>query len=242
MYWLVEIQTPLVYSIMQKTNRYAFGLIGLLFASCSTVSDSSDQTAANQLFVQRASEDTGVTFSNDLSSGPDMNIIEYLYYYNGAGVAVADFNNDGLEDLFFAGNEVSDRMYLNLGELKFQDITDSAGIIGDATWSTGVTVADVNADGYIDIYVSAVGDYKTLSGENRLYLNNGDLTFSEVGASVGLDFKGFGTQASFFDYDNDGDLDVYLLNHTIHTPRNYGKIERRDENDPLSGDRLYRIY
>ena len=239
MYWLVEIQTPLVYSIMQKTNRYAFGLIGLLFASCSTVSDSSDQTAAKQLFVQRASEDTGVTFSNDLSSGPDMNIIEYLYYYNGAGVAVADFNNDGLEDLFFAGNEASDRMYLNLGELKFQDITDSAGIIGDATWSTGVTVADVNADGYVDIYVSAVGDYKTLSGENRLYLNNGDLTFSEVGASVGLDFKGFGTQASFFDYDNDGDLDVYLLNHTIHTPRNYGKIERRAENDPLSGDRLY---
>ncbi len=199
----------------------------------------SENPSSERLFEQLPSSSTGVDFSNDLSSDPDMNIIEYLYYYNGGGVGIADINNDGFEDLFFAGNEVSDRLYLNKGDFKFEDITEVAGIIQDSTWSTGVTFADVNLDGYEDIYVSAVGDYKTLSGKNRLYLNNGDSSFKEISAEVGLDFKGFGTQASFFDYDNDGDLDIYLLNHTIHTPRNYGKIDRRQERDDLSGDRLY---
>ena len=220
---------------MQRINLYLG--VALLLAACQ--SSESENSTADRLFEQLPASSTGVDFSNDLSSDPDMNIIEYLYYYNGGGVGIADINNDGLEDLFFAGNEVSDRLYLNKGDFKFEDITEFAGIIQDSTWSTGVTFADVNLDGYEDIYVSAVGDYKTLSGKNRLYLNNGDSSFKEVSAEVGLDFKGFGTQASFFDYDNDGDLDVYLLNHTIHTPRNYGKIDRRQERDDLSGDRLY---
>ena len=220
---------------MQRINRYLG--IALLLAACQP--SESENSSGDQLFEQLPASETGVDFSNDLSSDPDMNIIEYLYYYNGGGVGIADINNDGLEDIFFAGNEVSDRLYLNKGDFKFEDITDAAGIIQDNTWSTGVTFADVNLDGYEDIYVSAVGDYKTLSGKNRLYLNQGDSSFEEVSAKVGLDFKGFGTQASFFDYDNDGDLDVYLLNHTIHTPRNYGKIDRREERDDLSGDRLY---
>ena len=220
---------------MQRINRYLG--IALLLAACQP--SEFENSTADRLFEQLPASETGVDFSNDLSSDPDMNIIEYLYYYNGGGVGIADINNDGLEDLFFAGNEVSDRLYLNKGDFKFEDITDTAGIIQDNTWSTGVTFADVNLDGYEDIYVSAVGDYKTLSGKNRLYLNQGDSSFEEVSAKVGLDFKGFGTQASFFDYDNDGDLDVYLLNHTIHTPRNYGKIDRRQERDELSGDRLY---
>ncbi len=220
---------------MQRINRYLG--IALLLAACQP--SESENSSGDQLFEQLPASETGVDFSNDLSSDPDMNIIEYLYYYNGGGVGIADINNDGLEDLFFAGNEVSDRLYLNKGDFKFEDITDAAGIIQDNIWSTGVTFADVNLDGYEDIYVSAVGDYKTLSGKNRLYLNQGDSSFEEVSAKVGLDFKGFGTQASFFDYDKDGDLDVYLLNHTIHTPRNYGKIDRRQERDDLSGDRLY---
>ncbi len=220
---------------MQRINLYLG--IALLLVACQ--SSEPENSTADRLFEQLPASSTGVDFSNDLSSDPDMNIIEYLYYYNGGGVGIADINNDGLEDLFFAGNEVSDRLYLNKGDFKFEDITDAAGIIQDNTWSTGVTFADVNLDGYEDIYVSAVGDYKTLSGKNRLYLNQGDSSFEEVSAKVGLAFKGFGTQASFFDYDNDGDLDVYLLNHTIHTPRNYGKIDRRQERDELSGDRLY---
>ena len=221
---------------MQRINLYLG--IALLLVACQP--SDLENSSSDRLFEQLPPSSTGVDFSNDLTSHPDMNIIEYLYYYNGGGVGIADINNDGLEDIFFAGNEVSDRLYLNKGDFKFEDITESAGIIQDSTWSTGVTFADVNMDGYEDIYVSAVGNYKTLSGKNRLYLNNGDSSFKEVSAEVGLDFKGFGTQASFFDYDNDGDLDVYLLNHTIHTPRNYGKIDRRQERDDLSGDRLYK--
>lgn len=185
------------------------------------------------------SELTGINFNNKLKSKPDLNIIEYLYYYNGGGVGILDVNNDGLDDIFFSGNEVSDELYLNEGDMKFKNITQSAGINSENNWSTGVAIADVNNDGLVDIYVSTVSDYKNLEGHNRLYINNGDLTFTETSKETGLDFVGFGTQASFFDYDNDGDLDVYLLNHSIHTPRNYGRANKRFEKDLKSGDRMY---
>ena len=185
------------------------------------------------------SELTGINFNNKLESKPDLNIIEYLYYYNGGGVGILDVNNDGLDDIFFSGNEVGDELYLNEGDMKFKNITQSAGINSENNWSTGVAIADVNNDGLVDIYVSTVSDYKNLEGHNRLYINNGDLTFTETSKETGLDFVGFGTQASFFDYDNDGDLDVYLLNHSIHTPRNYGRANKRFEKDLKSGDRMY---
>ena len=185
------------------------------------------------------SELTGINFNNNLESKPDLNIIEYLYYYNGGGVGILDVNNDGLDDIFFSGNEVGDELYLNEGDMKFKNITQSAGINSENNWSTGVAIADVNNDGLVDIYVSTVSDYKNLEGHNRLYINNGDLTFTETSKETGLDFVGFGTQASFFDYDNDGDLDVYLLNHSIHTPRNYGRANKRFEKDLKSGDRMY---
>lgn len=185
------------------------------------------------------SELTGINFNNKLESKPDLNIIEYLYYYNGGGVGILDVNNDGLDDIFFSGNEVGDELYLNQGDMKFKNITQSAGINSENNWSTGVAIADVNNDGLVDIYVSTVSDYKNLEGHNRLYINNGDLTFTETSKETGLDFVGFGTQASFFDYDNDGDLDVYLLNHSIHTPRNYGRANKRFEKDLKSGDRMY---
>lgn len=185
------------------------------------------------------SELTGINFNNKLESKPDLNIIEYLYYYNGGGVGILDVNNDGLDDIFFSGNEVGDELYLNEGDMKFKNITQSAGINSENNWSTGVAIADINNDGLVDIYVSTVSDYKNLEGHNRLYINNGDLTFTETSKETGLDFVGFGTQASFFDYDNDGDLDVYLLNHSIHTPRNYGRANKRFEKDLKSGDRMY---
>ena len=185
------------------------------------------------------SELTGINFNNKLESKPDLNIIEYLYYYNGGGVGILDVNNDGLDDIFFSGNEVGDELYLNEGDMKFKNITQSAGINSENNWSTGVASADINNDGLVDIYVSTVSDYKNLEGHNRLYINNGDLTFTETSKETGLDFVGFGTQASFFDYDNDGDLDVYLLNHSIHTPRNYGRANKRFEKDLKSGDRMY---
>ena len=190
-------------------------------------------------FKSLDSETTGIYFNNKLESKPDLNIIEYLYYYNGGGVGIADINNDGLDDIFFSGNEVSDELYLNEGNMVFKNISELAGINKGNNWSTGVSIADINNDGFVDIYVSTVSGYKNLDGHNRLFLNNGDLTFTESSKELGLDFIGFGTQASFFDYDNDGDLDVYLLNHTIHTPRNYGRVDKRYEKDDKSGDRLY---
>lgn len=190
-------------------------------------------------FNSITAEQSGVDFENTLTPSADLNIIEYLYFYNGAGVAIGDLNNDGLEDLFITGNQVQDRVYENLGGLKFKDQTAAADINTQNSWSNGVTLADVNNDGLLDVYVSVVGNYKTLKGHNKLFINQGNFKFKEISKEVNIAFSGFGTQASFFDYDNDGDLDLYLLNHTVHTPRSYGKAEKRSEKDPLSGDLLF---
>lgn len=184
-------------------------------------------------------EISGIDFSNDLKPSGSLNIIEYLYYYNGAGVALGDINNDGLDDIYLAANQKPDKLYLNLGGLKFEDITSSSGISKDSTWSTGVTMADINNDGLMDIYVCKVGNYKGLQANNELYINKGDNTFEEEAEAYGLNFSGFSTQASFFDYDQDGDLDMYLLNHSIHSLRSYGNSELRVQSDSLAGDVLY---
>lgn len=190
-------------------------------------------------------EDTGVNFSNDLLESDSFNIIQYMYYYNGGGVAAGDLNNDGLTDLFFTGNETSNRLYLNRGNFSFTDATEQTGIGTTTEWSTGVTLVDINSDGWLDIYVCQLGDYKGKKGRNHLYVNqgiaDGVLTFKEEAGSYGLDFSGFATQAAFFDYDLDGDLDVYLLNHSVHTIGNYGKAASlRPQSDDLAGDRLLR--
>lgn len=211
----------------------------LLFTATLLIACNKEIEKGPIYFEALSPSQTGIDFTNSLEPTSELNIIEYLYFYNGAGVAIGDLDNDGLEDVFFTGNQVQDQLYKNLGELRFSNITASAGILNSDSWSNGVTMADVNNDGLLDIYVSVVGQYKTLKGHNKLYLNKGDMQFEEVSKEVHLDFSGFGTQASFFDYDNDGDLDVYLLNHTVHTPRSYGKIDKRSEKDLLSGDRFY---
>lgn len=220
-------------------NKFFFCQISAIIFFVGCTSNNNKSSEFDLKFKALDSEFTGVTFKNELKSNNDLNIIEYLYYYNGGGVALGDINNDGLDDIFFSGNEVNDELYLNQGNMVFKNISESSGITNQNYWSNGVSMADVNNDGYVDIYVSTVSDYKNLKGHNRLYINNGDLTFTESSKKIGLDFQGFGTHASFFDYDNDGDLDVYLLNHTIHTPRNYGRSDRRVIRDEKSGDRFY---
>jgi hypothetical protein len=186
----------------------------------------------------------GITFANTLQESPKLNILNYLYYYNGGGVAVGDVNNDSLPDIYFTANEQPNKLYLNRGNLQFEDITESAGVAGQPGWATGVSMADVNGDGLLDIYVSQVGAHEGLSGHNQLYINrgtdeNGLPVFKEEAAAYGLDIQSFGTQAAFFDYDRDGDLDVYLLNHTVHSPETYVPARRGRVRSPL-GDRLMR--
>ncbi|MEO0582859.1 MAG: VCBS repeat-containing protein [Bacteroidota bacterium] len=194
------------------------------------------------LFELLSQESTGVDFVNQLTDTRTFNILNYLYYYNGGGVAVGDVNNDDLPDLYFTGNMVSNKLYLNKGNLQFEDATVAAGVGGpvENSWATGVTMVDINADGWLDIYVNYLGKYLDKEGHNLLYVNNQDGTFSEQSAAFGLDLVGFSTQSYFFDYDRDGDLDLFQLNHSIDPARTVGDVEQRKVKDTLSGDRLLR--
>ena len=182
---------------------------------------------------------TGVTFENRLPEDSSFNILNYLYYYNGGGVAVGDFDGDGRPDLYFTSNLGKNRLYLNRGHYRFEDVTDRAGVAGPDGWKTGVTVADVNGDGRPDIYVSTV-TYLSMHGRNALYINNGDGTFTDRAHEYGVDHVGYSTQAAFFDYDGDGDLDLFLLSHSTHTERAIGSAMKRDVRSPLGGGRLFR--
>lgn len=213
--------------------------------SCDERTEPADTSAARgtpdgpTLFETLAPDATGVTFTNTLPEAPAFSILNYLYYYNGGGVAVGDVDNDGLPDLYFSSNLGENRLYRNLGGFRFEDMTQRAGVAGPPGWKTGVTMADVNGDGAVDLYVSAV-NYLSMAGRNALYINDGTGRFTDRTDEYGLHFEGFSTQALFFDYDRDGDLDLYLLNHSVHTERQIGTAARRDERHPKSGDRLYR--
>ncbi|MFN3998353.1 VCBS repeat-containing protein [Algoriphagus sp.] len=216
-------------------NLTWFFALGILLFSCKK----EKQEQVPPLFSLLSSEQTGINFKNQLTSSPENNILEYLYFYNGGGVAAGDINGDGLVDLYFTGNQVPNKLYINKGNFQFEDITESAGVSGDGGWSTGVTMADVNGDGLLDIYVCQVGDLPGIEGKNKLYLNLGDGKFREAAAEFGLDFKGYSTHAVFFDYDRDGDLDMYLLNHNVKSPEVFAKAGAREKKDP-SGDKLYK--
>ncbi len=184
-------------------------------------------------------EASGITFANTLPEDSAVNIVNYLYYYNGGGVAAGDIDGDGLIDLYFTSNLGSNRLYRNLGNFKFEDVTTRAGVADSVGWKSGVTMADVNGDGRLDIYVSGV-DYLGMKGRNVLYINNGDGTFTDRTDEYGLGFSGYSTQAAFFDYDGDGDLDMYLLNSSTFAELRARKSPSRTERNARAGDRLYR--
>ncbi|GMN09879.1 VCBS repeat-containing protein [Croceitalea sp. MTPC9] len=193
-----------------------------------------------ELFYNPESEETGILFTNSLESNDQLNILDYLYFYNGGGVAIGDINNDGLQDIFFSGNQVSNKLYLNQGDLNFKDISAQAGIEGNSSWNTGSVMADINGDGLLDIYVCAVVGINGFDGYNELFINNGDNTFTESAGSYGLDFDTFSSNAAFLDYDLDGDLDMYILNHAVHTQESFGKADLRYNRNYQTGDKLMR--
>lgn len=217
-----------------------FGLITL--AGCHQKSAPVESSG----FISLPASKTGLHFNNILVPNVELNIFDYMYFYNGGGVAVADFNKDGLMDIYFTGNQQANAMYLNQGNLTFKDVSAIAHISGEGGWSTGVTVTDINNDGWPDLYISQVGDFRKLKGHNRLYVWK-SLTeekipvYEEVSAAYGLDLVGFGTQAGFFDYDNDGDLDLFQLNHSVHLNGTFGQRKQFEGTiHPEAGDHMYR--
>lgn len=192
------------------------------------------------LFKNPTSQETGLTFKNTLTASDDVNILDYLYYYNGGGVALGDINNDGLLDIFLSGNQVNNKLYVNKGNLQFEDITQKAKVAGNSSWNTGSVMGDINGDGLLDIYVCAVVGVNGFFGYNELYINNGDETFTESAEKYKLDFDSYSSSAAFLDFDLDGDLDMYLLNHAIHTQESFGKADLRYKRNGQTGDKLLR--
>jgi len=188
-------------------------LVPFLLAGCGSLPEQ-DETRIEFLPVPR--EQSRITFTNDVKESPDLNYFTYQYMYNGGGVAVGDINNDGLPDLYFSANQLHNALYLNMGAFSFEDITAHAGVTADSGWNTGVSMVDIDADGYLDIYVCRSGNPSNPDlRKNLLYINNQNNTFTNRAHDFGLDDAGFSTQAYFYDYDKDGDLDLYLVNHRV---------------------------
>ncbi len=218
---------------MQLIKTYGIVIVLLLLLS-------SCQKKEQTLFELLPPSQSGVSFQNTITETDSLNILDYLYFYNGGGVAMGDINNDGLPDLYFSSNQEKNKLYLNKGNLNFEDITSKAGVEGSSTWNTGTIMVDVNGDGWLDIYVIAVVGINGFEGHNELFINNKDNTFSEKSATYGLDFQCYGTSAAFLDYDLDGDMDLYILNHAVHTEESFGRAQIRNIRNEKTGDKLLR--
>ena len=233
--WLSNKQYPAF------RKYWIFYFLPFLFCSCSE-----KKTLQSPLFKTLDEKYTGLDFNNKLTPTAQFNLFSYMYYYNGAGVGAGDFNNDGLIDLFFSANQGDNKLYLNKGKLKFTDVSVAARVPQDSGWSTGVSIVDINNDGLLDIYVCKVGHYKILKSKNQLLVckgidKQGIPFYDDEAKAYGLDFTGFSTQATFFDYDGDEDLDMFLLNHSVNHDGNYAPRENfLNTFDSLAGQKFYR--
>lgn len=222
----------------RKTDnvKLFFALLIMAFNVISCTHKPTEQA----IFQLLPSSQTNVHFINQINDNDKPGIIDYLYFYNGGGVAIGDINNDGLPDIYFTSNKKGqNKLYLNKGNYTFEDVTVKANVAGTADWCTGATMADVNNDGYLDMYVCAVAGKLNLKGHNMLYINNRNGTFTDQSAAYGLDFSGYSTQAAFFDYNHDGLLDCFLLNQSHHSVESYGDTTARKMVSKLAGSKLF---
>jgi enediyne biosynthesis protein E4 len=217
--------------LIAMTNFFKYTFVVFLVASCSK--------KQNLLFDKLPSSESNITFANNLDEKKNISILDYLYYYNGGGVATGDINNDGLVDIYFTANQAKNKLYLNKGNNKFEDISEKAGVEGQSDWNSGTVMADVNGDGFLDIYVCAVVGINGFEGHNELFINNKDNTFTESAAEYGLDLDNYSSSAAFLDFDLDGDLDMYLLNHAVHSELSYGNAAIRNKRSYECGDKLF---
>lgn len=221
-----------------RSGKISLLPIVLLLYACESINNN---PAERKLFTLLEKDHTNIDFVNKLEYTEEFNTYTYRNFYNGAGVGIGDFNGDDLPDIFFCGNMVDNRLYINKGDLVFEDITEKAGVSGHGAWSTGVSIADVNADGLPDIYVCKSGKPDVPDRKNALFINNGDLTFTDKAGEYGLDVLGLSNHAAFFDFDRDGDLDCYLLNNSFQSVTEFDiKPRQREIRDTLGANKLFR--
>src|SRR6185312_9429047 len=243
----LSIQTNfLVMNIFSRSPGFLFAVL-IFIGTAGCIRQKSETPPAETLFRQLAPDETNIRFENTLTEGLNTNILLYEYFYNGGGVAIGDLNGDGLQDIYFTGNMVDNKLYLNKGHMKFDDVTDKCGLAGrSGPWKTSATIADVNGDGKLDIYICYSGKLKPEKRVNQLFINQGNdehnvPIFKDMTAEFGLDFPSYSTQGYFFDYDGDGDLDLLLVNHS---PERLNNVEMSQlallvkKEDPERGVRL----